>query len=571
MSEITLVVKSEYDDVVAVITNGTRSGEVLSLSYEEQRRGGPVSAIFYLKEGSNVPLYTGMNIVIQKDSVPIAGFDVDGNPNNRGADGTIEVNCIGVCERLKKVYITQTLSDVSLKAACLTLIAKAASVGITIDESLIQLPTDQFISSLELEDETLYDFIETLVTYANGTELTDGFTWTIDTDKRLVIYDTDTLPEHTMYEGYGFQSPTSEANHSAQINTINMWRKALDGSDEYVGVFVDDASVDQYGIFEKKIELDYYASTEDCALIASGIFARTARPARTISVTSLLDRVTLGTYRLFLRPKLCWMRLYAGEDKDTLDLTHSGGVAYTDDQTSLIGKLSTKCTLGAVVSGYASLAIDPPILVPKRVRFFLKGTAGATMSILLVDKDGDTAPISFTLDGKWMQLSLVFDDTERSSFALYLVSAIRKHDIAETDAPYLLSAEEDPEDLEPLAEIFADGTEAGVLDETSTGLFPYALTLNDGANARTLYLISRSSIASLAEIRFYWTYPSCEIWLDYVDCQVKQWQMERIRANRVTYALKNDTLVASAEFGDESKTATDELTDLWSVIRSGNR
>lgn len=569
MSRITLRILSEYGNLIAALTNGAERSAVLGLTFEEQRRGGTTSAVFYLKEGSDVPLYTGTNVLIQEDGIDLAMFDIDGNPDNRGTEGRIEVRCTGLCERLKKIYITSIISGQNLKAACLSMTALASTVGVIIDADHIALPTDVSITTLELKDSTVYDFIETLITYANGSALQDKYAWKIDTEKRLVIYDATTLEETTLYEGYGFQSPSPEVSHSDQVNTIRLWRKmAADSDVEFVGVYTDDASIDRYGAYEKKIELSYYATDADCAKIAAGILARSSSPSRTISVSSLLNKVSTGPYRLFMKPMLTWERLYAGEDKESLDLSHTSGTVFSDDAVSMVGRFSTKCVLNAGAYGYVSLPITPAILLPKKARFFFKGTEGAQFRVILVDEDGDTTESVVRLSGDWQQLTLVLDDTARAKFALWMKSDKRLHPISYDVAPSVIAAVED-DGAEDLEGIFTDYADGSVFDNGLSGSFEYAVCMPDEeGEQRTIYMLSRGAITSLAEIRIEWITPSITFWVDYMDCLVKQWQVEPIYVNRVTYELRNDSFLASAEFGDEARTATDEITDLWSIIRS---
>lgn len=570
MNDVTLRFLSEYGDLVTIVSNKTERGAILSATYETSRRGGVTSARFVLPKGTDVPLYSSMNVMLTEDNAPLALFDIDGNPNNRGTDGRVEVACLGLCERLKKVFLTKNITDASLKTACLNIAADAATVGITVTSAHIGLPTNVVISALEIEDLSLFDFIEALITYANGAAEEDTYSWYIDTSKNLCIVDASTLPDETLYEGYAFQSPSVETSHADQANTIIIWRKTQDGeSEEYVGKYVDEASVANYGAKEKRIDLDYYASNADCERIAHGVLSRYALPARTITVSSIPGIISNGKCRLFLRPVLAWTRLFAGESKGSLDLSHSSGVLFTDDATSLVGRYSTKCALNAGAYGYLGIPVDPIILLPQRVRLMIKGTAGARATIVLVDKNGDAAetPVMFT--GDWMSLIILLDDTVRNKQMFSMRNETRLHPLTEKEKLSMLTNEEDSV-VEALGEVFATGDDAGVFEEVVGGEFDYALfnTEDDDMEDYAIYAPIRGSITTLSEVRLYWITQSCNIWIDYVDCKARHWHTEEAYANKITYELRGDRFIAaSAEFGDSLRTAQDEFNELWTIIR----
>lgn len=568
MSDITLIAKSEYGDTVAVITNSTNGGAILNLSYEEERMGGIVAATFYLREGNDVPLYTGMNILLQENGDPIALFDVDGNPDNRGKNGQVEVTCKGMSARLKKACITTVLEGVSVKAACLSLAAIALEAGITIATENIALPDDVIIDELELKDENLFDLINTLITYANGTSEEDSLAWKIDTNRSLVIYDTAAIPLTALYEGHGFQSPEPEVSHADQVNSIKLWRKTIDGTaSEYVATYTDPESIDKYGLFETRIELDYYVSTTDCALIARGILLRYARPARTLSVSSMPGRGGFGPHRLFLRPMKVWGMVYAGENKDVLDLSHTSGTVITDELSSMIGRYSTKCTLNMGAFGYIGFPVSPAIILPQRVRFFIKGADGAHLRIILVDRDGDTAQAVITCDNTWQKITIALDDLRRTKYALTMRSPTRLHDLALIECPQACMDGEDP-DGDAFDGIFSDEGESTIYDGSVNEAFDYTVAMNDETEDRALFMPARGSIASLAEIRFQWITTGVAFCIDYIDCLAKQWQAETIGVSSIKVRLDRDEFLSDVEFGDGIRTAADELTDLWSVLRS---
>lgn len=569
MSDVTLIVKSEYGDTVAVITNGTNRGAIVGIEYEEERMGGVTSATFCLAEGSDVPLYTGMNVLLQVDGNPMALFDVDGNPDNRGAAGVVEVKCKGLSERLKKVMATGIFEGISLKAACLALAPAASTAGIVIDEADIALPSDVTVGELDAEGENLYDLIETLLTYANGAGSVDKYAWKIDPNKHLVIYNVSLIPVTTMYEGYGFQSPDPEVSNSDMVNRIELWRKASSGDvSEYVDTYSDAASIDKYGLFETRIDLDYYAATADCALIAGGILARHAKPSRTITLSSLPGITGFGDHRLFLRPMNVWQALYAGENKSVLELSHASGTHLSDDTTSLIGRFSTKCELNPGAFGYIALPVFPAVILPQRVRLFIKGTVGAECRIILVDVDGDTAQAVMNCDGTWKQLTIPLDDSRRTKYALTLRSSTRLHDISEEEAPevFIDGLASDDDEYE---NIFSSDAEASVFDLAEATATDYTVELNNEEDGEhyALFMPARGSITTLAEIRFQWITTGVSIWIDYVDCVASQWQAETIGVSKVKAKLEHDSFISEVEFGDGVRTAADELTDVWSVLR----
>lgn len=569
MKEISVKVVGEYGDPVAVLVNGTNRGALLSLTYEKQRLGGELSASFFLREGHDVPLYTGMLIVIYSEITPVAVFEVEGNPEQRGTEGQVEVKCKGLAERLKNVILTDTLSSISLKAACLHFATEAAEVGVVITEENIALPDDVLISEIEIDGTTLFDFLSSLILYANGSSSSDTLCWSINVDKELIIEDTGEEILETFYEGYDFQSPASDVSNADQLNTLHFWREnETTGDQEYVDTYIDEDSADQYGVFGKRIELKYYATNGDCARMAAGIFARHANPARTITVSSVQADLPFGSYRLAFQPVFVWNRLYAGENKDSLDLARSSGVSFTDDATSVVGLFSTKCSLNSTASGYVSIPVDPIIILPKRVRFFMKGTAGAKCILTLVDKYGDSVSAELTCTGEWTQFTLFVRDTRREAYAMHMKHPTRLHSINETEAPYVPYASESAESGND--DIFHTGPETAIAREEINRAFDYAIVMPEEVSGedRGLYALVRYSVTSISEIRLQWVTPSCEIWLDHVDCYVQQWSMESVPLNKAKYALVNDELIGEVEFGDESKTAAEEITELWSVVRS---
>lgn len=569
MKEISVKVVGEYGDTVAVLVNGTNRGALLELSYEKQRLGGELSATFFLREGHDVPLYTGMLIVVYSEIIPVGVFEIEGNPEQRGTEGKVEIKCKGLAERLKNVILTDTLSSISLKDACLHFATEAAEVGIVVSEGNIALPDDVLISEVEIDGTTLFDFLSSLILYANGSSASDTLCWRINVDKELVIEDTGEEVLETFYEGYDFQSPTSEVSNSDQLNTLHFWREnETTGDQEYVDTFVDEDSADRYGVFGKRIELKYYATNADCARMAAGIFARHANPSRTITVSSVQNNLPFGLYRLAFQPVFVWNRLYAGEDKDALDLARSSGVSFENDATSMVGLYSTKCTLNATASGYVSIPIDPIIILPKRVRFFMKGTPGAKVLLTLVDKYGDTVSAELTFTGEWTQFVMFIRDTRREAYAVHMKNPYRLHPISEEEAPYVpFSAESDEAGND---DVFMSGPETAIAREEINRGFDYAIFMPEEGSGedRALYMLTRYSVTSISEIRIQWETPSCEVWIDHVDCYVQQWSMESVPLNKAKYALVNDELIGEVEFGDEAKTAAEEITELWSVIRS---
>jgi hypothetical protein len=302
--------------------------------------------------------------------------------------------------------------------------------------------------------------------------------------------------------------------------------------------------------------------------MAAGIFARHANPSRTITVSSVQNNLPFGVYRLAFQPVFMWNRLYAGEDKDALDLACSSGVSFENDATSMVGLYSTKCTLNSTASGYVSIPVDPIIVLPKRVRFFMKGTPGAKVLLTLVDKYGDTVSAELTFTGEWTQFVMFIRDTRRAAYAIHMKNPYRLNSISEEEAPYVpFSAESDEEGND---DVFMPGPETAIAREEINRAFDYSLFMPEEVSGedRALYMLTRYSVTSISEIRIQWETPSCEVWLDHVDCYVQQWSMESVPLNKTKYALVNDELIGEVEFGDEAKTAAEEITELWSVIRS---
>lgn len=567
MSRFSLLIKSEYGDQVALVTSGTEQGAIAQLTMEHSILGGAQSLKFYLKQGCDIPLYAGMNVYLQLDGSLLWGFDIDGSPFNRGTDGQVEVNCLGFAERLKKGYVTTSLANVTVEEALLSVASEVAATGLSLSLVHSELPTDH-LTLLEVEDQTLYDFIDTLVTYANGAVGVDKYTWIVDVDKAIKIIDTSLVPLTSYYEGFDFQAPRDDVNRTDQVNVIHLWHTTETNAKEFVATFTDQPSIDQFGRLEKRIELDYSIVYADAYRLCKGIFSRYATPARTVAISSLIGVPSYGTHRLFLKPILSWTRLYAGEDKGALDLSHSTGVTFSDDESSLIGRYSTKAVLNASGFGYISLPVTPAILIPKKVRLFLKGSVAAKLRVVLVDKDGDSVEASLICDGSWMQFTIAINDVERNRYAVYLKSPDKLHDMGTFDIATVYMRKEDA-GAEGQFGLFSRTNSGTIFDTALQAEYDYAVGLKDKEGEwRDVYLSTRDSISSLAAVQIHFDTPTATYWLDHVDCFVKQWQTEELPYSKASLSVVNNELLASAQFGNGERTTSDELTELWAVLRS---
>jgi len=531
MTPLSLAIKNDSGELVTTLSIGTERGALLALTFEMERMGGVVNAEFSVAEGLDVPFFMGNPVTVIANGEEVLGFDIKSPPDNRGKDGLVLVECAGYCERLKNVVLTTTLTSVSLTDAALSLATLAGTVGITIDSAHLSLPA-HVISSMEYEDATLFDVMSDLIDFANGASGVDAYAWEITVDRYLRVYDTRDIASNAYYEGFHFQSPEIDTSFDEMINTIKLWRKTSTGSDEeYVGTYEDAGSIDLYGVYEERIDLDYYASNADCAVLASGILARAALPQRRVTVSSMpvaLRAETPGlpfcTYSLFYCPRLVWKRLFSGTDEGVFDLSFASGTTVSTSPVSLIGKTSVKCELSSSAAGYISLPFDPAILMPRKIRIYAKAVAGTQMIITLVDSNGDGIAYPVTFDGAWMRLSINYETSVSEA------TIAMKRDTDETD--YALALLRDT-------------------DETN-----YAATL-----------LNRNFIASLKEIRFHWVTASVDIYLGYIDVLSRRWEREDLPLNRAKYQLANDTVLAEAEFGGKRATTTDELTEMWTAIR----
>jgi len=531
MNPLSLVIKNETGDIVTTLSVGTERGALLALSFEMERMGGVVNAEFNIAEGLDVPFFIGNPVTVVYNGEDILGFDVKNPPDNRGKDGLVLVECSGYCERLKRAVSSTTFTGATLTAALTSLATLAASVGITIDAAHLTLPATT-ITSMEYEDTAIYDIVDDIVDMANGSAGEDVYAWDITVDRYLRVYDTRSIAVQAMYEGFHYQAPEIDTAFDDMVNVLKLWRKLSTGSGkEYVDTYEDAESQDTYGVYEERLDLDYYASNADCAVLASGVLARTAQPQRRVTVNSIPVELSaaspgllFGTYALFYSPKMIWKRLFSGTDEGVFDLSFASGTTVSVSPASLIGRTSVKCALSAAASGYAALHFDPSILLPRTIRIYAKAPAGTQMILGLIDNNGDGLSYPVTFDGDWMRLSVNYE-TSVAECALAL-----KRDSDETN--YVVAMRRDT-------------------DETD-----YAITL-----------LNRNFIAALSEIRFHWVTPSVDIYVDYIDVISKRWEREDVPLNRAKYLLENNALTAEAEFGGKRSTTTDELTEMWTTIR----
>lgn len=532
MKTIALEVVNESGELVTLITSGTERGSLLSLKIEAERIGGVVHAEFFVAEGNDVPFFTGNPVLLYVDGVLSAGFDIKNTPGNRGEEGTVLVEGIGFCERLKKVLISETFTAQSVIDIITYLTPQFESVGIFIDEDLISaLPAVSF-AELTYEDVTLYDVVSDLMVYSNGYLEEDKLTWDITPSRYFRVLDIDAIPISGFYEGFSYQSPNIDTSFDSVINTVSIWRKKATSSEsEYVDTYLDASSRELYGLYEEEVKIPYYASATDCARIAEGILSRYSVPIKTAKVTNLLPPINeeglglpFGKYALYHSPKLLWKRMFAGQDIGVIDLSFASGTTLALSTDALVGKTSLKFMLSGVADGYASLPLDPAVLLPRKIRLFMKAPPGTRFTLGLIDSNGDGMSYPVYFDEGWVRLVISYSTTVQKS----IVALKRESD--ETDYALALKRESDETD--------------------------YCVTL-----------LNRDFISSLKEIRFHWETASTEILLDYIDIQSIRWEQDILPLAKASYSMVNKGVTAEAEFGKTETTTPDQLSELWEKIR----
>lgn len=290
-SGINIIFYSPSNEQVANLTAGRGEGVKLEASLNFKKYGNLKSFKIEMIRNNEIPLFNGMKVRFYYNNLPFAYGYIDSIPETDQNKSIVEISGNGYIQKLrdKKIsisYLNKTI-DYILEDLGTTYFL---DLGFSYNSTKIQTP-GTIISSVDWSEKDLLKIIEDLIEISNTDFETIEYIYGIDQYGDFYFKGISEDEINACYfEGYNYQEPEIEKDASNLVNQVQLYR-TQSGSDkqtEYVNTYIDDDSIDMYGLYERKVTFSDYIDNTTSENAATGIIANQKDPKIRLTVNDLI-------------------------------------------------------------------------------------------------------------------------------------------------------------------------------------------------------------------------------------------------------------------------------------------
>jgi hypothetical protein len=288
---IGIVFFSPSGERVASLTAGRGEGEKLEAKMNFMKYGNLQSFVIEMLRNNEIPFFNGMKVQFYYQNLSFAYGYVDGFPTSDQISSIVKISGKGYVTKLKDKKISVNYTNKTIEYILDDLGSTYfLDLGFNYNSSKIQ-PPNTTISSVDWSEKDLLKIIQDLISISNESFDTVEYIFGIDKENDFYFKGiSQSEIVNAYFEGYNYQNPNVEDDASNLVNRVQLYR-TQSGSDkdtEYVNTYSDSDSIDQYGLYERKVTFSDFIDNTTAQNAANGIIASLKDPKIRLIVNNLI-------------------------------------------------------------------------------------------------------------------------------------------------------------------------------------------------------------------------------------------------------------------------------------------
>jgi hypothetical protein len=240
---------------------------------------------------NEIPFFNGMKVQFYYQNLSFAYGYVDGFPTSDQISSIVKISGKGYVTKLKDKKISVSYTNKTIEYILDDLGSTYfLDLGFNYNSSKIQ-PPNTTISSVDWSEKDLLKIIQDLISISNESFDTIEYIFGIDEENDFYFKGiSQSEIVNAYFEGYNYQNPNVEDDASNLVNRVQLYR-TQSGSDkdtEYVNTYSDSDSIDQYGLYERKVTFSDFIDNTTAQNAANGIIASLKDPKIRLIVNNLI-------------------------------------------------------------------------------------------------------------------------------------------------------------------------------------------------------------------------------------------------------------------------------------------
>lgn len=378
---------SPSNEQIANLTAGRGEGVKLEASLTFQKYGNLKDFEIVMLRNNEIPFFNGMNVRFYYQNLAFAYGFVDTVPETDQKRSTVEISGSGYTSKLKDKKISASYTSNTIEYIIDDLgTTYFSDLGINYN-SLKNNPPNITISSVAWDDKDLLKIINDLIAISNNNFDTVEYIYGIDEFGDFYfkgIAETEIVSSY--FEGFNYQDPKVDNDASDIVNRVQLYRtqSGNEKESEYVDTFSNDNSIDQYGLYERKVTFSDFLDDTTAENAANGIIENHKFPKYRIDVEDLIIDNVLEYGYYVINNKQQDQKLLISDFATSTEWTQS----LTTSSISIIdspvytGRLCYEWDINNSVDDYISKEIE--YYNPTKLRLYIRqDTAGEYLSILI--------------------------------------------------------------------------------------------------------------------------------------------------------------------------------------------
>jgi hypothetical protein len=288
---IGIIFYSPSQERVASLTAGHGEGEKLESKMNFLKYGNLKDFEITMLRNNEIPFFNGMRVEFFYRNLPFAYGYIDSIPETDQISSTVQIGGKGYVQKLKDKKISVSYTNKTIEYILNDLGGTYFyDLGFNHNTDKIQ-PPNTIISSVDWSEKDLLKIINDLISISNTSFETAEYIYGIDQhgDFYFKGIAEDEL-EGAYFEGYNYQNPKIENDAGNIVNQVQLYR-TQSGSDketEYVNTYNDSDSIDQYGLYERKVTFSDFIDNTTAQNAANGIIADLKNPKIRLTINDLI-------------------------------------------------------------------------------------------------------------------------------------------------------------------------------------------------------------------------------------------------------------------------------------------
>ena len=234
-----------------------------------------------IARANELPIFTGMDVQFIYKNKKFAYGYVEDVPESDQNGGMVKITGSGYAQKLKDKKITLSVTDETVNEIIDTIgTTYFADLGINYNASKNQAPSTN-IPSGEWKNKSIEKIIQDLISVSNEDFQTVEFIYGIDALGDFYYNGIqNNSPKAGMFEGFKYQEAETEEDPKSIVNRVETYRTTLADPEitEFVDTFEDSDSIDNNGIYERKLVISDFVDDDTAEKIAEGIIQDNKNP-----------------------------------------------------------------------------------------------------------------------------------------------------------------------------------------------------------------------------------------------------------------------------------------------------